>query len=288
MAGEITQWIDPAGTITTLDVDWDADGRFMPAPVFQEDQVPGQPGTVFRNVVHEARDFTIRIVYTAATDAALRTVLRASMASMNPLRGNGTIRVTSPVGDVREIACRYKAGLEFKEVADSSGPTMQTCDVTFHAFDPYWRDVSDISQTFTIGAGPVFFPIFPIRLTSSQIAVDTTITNDSDVDAWPVWQLQGPGGAIRLSNLTTGRFTIFLLTVLGSGESMSIDTRPTNQSPTGKTIYRQDGKNLFYDLDPMSALWPLVPGPNAVRLEMTGSTGASSLSLNWRRKWLAV
>lgn len=288
MTAEITQWISPDGTVLTLDVDWNAKGRFMPPPAFQEDLVPGQPGSILRLAVNTPRDFTLRLVFTAATEAALRDVLRSTMYAMHPIRGDGIIRVTAPGGDVREIVCRYKAGLEGDEAVDTSGPSMQLFDVTFHAFDPYWRDVSDISQTFTIGAGPTFFPWWPIRLTSSQIAVDTTIANDGDVDAWPLWNLLGPGGSIKLSNLTTGRFMIFLLTVLGSGESMSIDTRPTNQSSTGKTIYRQDGKNLFYDLDPMSALWPLVPGPNAVRLEMTGSTGASSLQLNWRRKWLVV
>jgi phage-related protein len=289
MAVETTQWIAPDGTVSDLDVDWNAKGRFMPPPTFQEDLIPGQPGSVFRNVVHAPRDFTIRVVTTAADEAAVRTALRSLVSSMDPTRGEGTLRVTSPLGDVREIGCRYKSGLEVEESIDNGGPQSQLADITFHAFDPYWRDASDSSQTFEIGAAPVFFPIFPIQLTSSQIVASATVTNDGDVPAWPVWTIQGPGSVITLRNTTTGRVTVLEETVLGAGESIVIDTRPTHSSPTGKTITKQDGTNLFSDLTPQSALWELVQGTNSIQLEMAGAiVGASSLTMSWRRKWLAV
>lgn len=289
MAGEITQWIDPDGVVTTLDVDWDAKGRFMPPPTFQEDVVPGQPGSVLRNVVHGPRDFTIRVVTTGADEPALRTAMRVMVSSMDPTRGEGTISVTSPLGDVREIGCRYKSGLEIDETPETGGTQSQQADVTFHTFDPYWRDFADSSKTFEIGAAPTFFPIFPIQLTSSQIVASDTINNDGDVSTWPVWTIQGPGSVITLRNTTTGRAIVLEDTVLGAGESITIDTRPTNSSPTGKTIVKNDSTNLFSDLSPLSALWELVRGNNAIQLEMAGAiVGASSLTMSWRRKWLAV
>lgn len=289
MTVETTQWIAPDNTVTDLDVDWNAKGRFMPPPVFQEDIVPGQPGSVFRNVVHGPRDFTIRVITTGADEPALRTAMRALVSSMDPARGEGTLRVTSPLGDVREIGCRYKSGLELDETPDTGGTQSQLADITLHAFDPYWRESADSSKTFDIGAGPVFFPIFPIELTSSQIVASATIVNDGDVAAWPVWTIQGPGSVITLRNTTTGRVIVLESTTLGAGESITIDTRPTNSSPTGKTITKSDDTNLFPDLTPTSALWELVPGNNSVQLEMAGAiVGASSLTMSWRRRWLAV
>lgn len=289
MAPEITQFIDPAGAVTTCDVDWNAKGRFMPPVEAQEDIIPGQPGSVPRNFRHKTREFTIRLNYVAATEPALRTLLRNTMYTNDPTRGEGIIRVTSPGGDVREIGCRYQSGLEFDESPGSSGPTMQQADVTFKAYDPYWRDPSDTTQSFTIGNAPLFFPIFPIRLTASQIAVDDTVINNGDVPAWPVWVITGPGSVISLQNLTTGRSTVLQSTVLGAGESVTIDTRPSGIYPTGKTILRQDDVSLFGDQSNTSALWELAVGNNAVRLAMSGAVvGQSALTLNWRRRYLAV
>jgi phage-related protein len=283
VTAEITQFVDPFGVVTTLDVDWQAKGRFMPEVLHEEDGVPGQPGARHRASRHKEHDFTIRITISAADEPGLRTAQRAMVSSMDPTRGEGTIRVTSPLADVREIPVYYVDGLQMDESPGASGPTMQQCDVTFRAYDPYWRDPSDVSGTFTIGAAPTFFPIFPIRLAASQIAASQPVLNGGDVDTWPVITLVGPGGAITLRNLTTGKSTVFSTVALGAGESIVIDTRPGV-----KTVTKNDGSNLFSDLDPTTALWSLQPGSNSVQLEMSGaSVGASSLVFAYRQKYLS-
>src|SRR5215203_1005537 len=151
MAGEISTWIDPYGVATVLDVDWDATGRFFPEILFETQGVPGQPGERVRAVRHGVREFTILITLTAATDAALRATQRATVLSMDPLRGAGTLRVQSPIGDVREISCYVSSGLGMEEKPGTSGPTMQQAPVTFRAFDPYWQDPSNISATYGSG-----------------------------------------------------------------------------------------------------------------------------------------
>lgn len=283
MTAEVTQWIDPYGTATTLDVDWQATGRYMPEVQHEEDQVPGQPGGRHRASRHKIKEFTIKIVLTADDEPGLRQAQRAMVAAMNPTKSDdpGIIRVTSPIGDVREIPCYYSAGLGMEEQPEMSGPTMQFAAVVFRAYDPYWRDSSDISTTWTVATTPSFFPLLPLRLTASQIAVDTTVTNAGDVEAWPVWTLKGPGGVIILRNLTTGDYLGFGSTTLGYGESISIDTRPGHKSAT-----KQDGTNLFSDLYG-TALWSLSPGANAIRLEMSAVDATSSLQLNYRQRYLS-
>jgi phage-related protein len=283
VSAEVTQWIDPTGIVTTLDVDWDASGRFMPEIAHEEDGVPGQPGARHRASRHKTHDFTLKITIAAADEPSLRTAQRQLVYAMDPTRGEGTIRVQSPIGDMREIRCYCTSGLGMDEKPGSSGPDMQQASVTFRAYDPYWRDSLDDIRTFTIGPAPSFFPFFPLRLTSSQIAANATVTNGGDVEAWPVWTITGPGSGIVLRNLTTGANLIFSTTALGSWESIVIDTRPGI-----KTVTKQDGTNLFPDLDVTSALWSLQAGPNATRLEMSGAIpGSSALQLKLRRRYLA-
>lgn len=284
MTSEISTWIDPFGAQTILDVDWQAKGRFMPPPQFVTTKVPSQPGERLREVTHGPRKFTVRLVITAATEPLLRTAQRDLVDAMDPTQGDGIFRVQSPLGDVREIPCRYMEGLDLDEGTENSGITMQKADVSFFAADPYWTASSDTSMPFEIGETPTFFPFFPIRLTSSSIAVDTNVANDGIV-TWPVWTIAGPGSVITLRNLTTGSLLKLPTTTLGSSETLTIDTRPGF-----KTIRKSDGTSLWSDVDlSVSSLWPLVKGNNAVRLEMSGAiAGMSSLTLSFRKKYLSA
>jgi phage-related protein len=285
MTAEITTWIDASGSATVLDVVLDASGRFMPEPAFITNGVPGAPGERLRSVRHVPHDFTIRVVISGADEPAVRTSTRALVKAMDPTRGNGIIRVQSPIGDVREIVCRYVSGLGLDEKVGVTGPQVQFADVKFRAYDPYWRDPSDVvTPPFVVGVVPTFFPIFPIRLTASEIAVDASVTNGGDTEAWPVWQITGPGSSIALRNITTGKLLQFSTLVLGTGEFVTVDTRPEAVTQ----VLKSDGTSAFSDLTATSSLWSLAVGNNAVRLEMGSAVaGASSLVLSYRQKYLA-
>lgn len=282
MSAEITVWEDPDGAVTTLDVDWDADGRYMPEVYFEEDETPGQDGSRNRSTRFKPHEFTLLLTVVGTDEPTLRTAVRNLVSAMNPKRGMGKIRVTSPLGDVREINCKAASGLGVTEKAGVSGPTMQQIPVTFRAFDPLWRDASDTTDAFVINDPVSFFPFFPLRLTNSQIAVDDTVNNTGDDDAWPVWTIVGPGSVIKLSNLTTGEVISLPTTTLGVGESIVIDSG-------AKTATRQDGSNAFPALDIfVSTMWALQVGVNLIRLEMSAAVvGVSSLQVSYRKRYLS-
>lgn len=281
MAQEITQFIDPDGTVTLLDVDWEASGRFMPAIMHETDGTPGQPGVRIRASRHDIHEFTIKVTLSTVDEPSLRAAQRALVRAMDPVRGTGKLRVTSPIGDAREINVRYLSGLGMDEKPGSSGPTMQQASIVFHAFDPYWYDTTFTSQTFTIGDIPTFFPFFPLRLTSSQIVVDGSITNSGDVETWPVFTLVGPGGVIVLRNLSTNQNITFMTLALGAGETVVIDTGPP-------TVAKGDGTNVYPDLTLTAELWALQPGTTSFRMEMSGATaGVSAVSVSYRQRYLS-
>lgn len=279
---ETVTWIDADGASTTLEVEWNTSGRFAPPVMFEEEGVPEQSGARLRNVRHGVREFVLPVWIEAATEAALRTAMRDLVKAMNPLRGPGKIRVQSPLGDEREITCSYTDGLDMREtIGETSGPLVQRAPVVFRAHDPYWQAVSDVTDTYSSGDPAPFFPFFPLRLSSSTVFADAAPDNTGDIDAWPVWTILGPGSTIVLRNLTTG-YAMELSTTLGSSETLTIDTRPG-----AKTVTKGDGTNLFTSLSTTSYLWPLSAGLNSVRVEMSGTTSASSVTLAFRPRYLS-
>lgn len=282
---ESTQWVDPDGGTLDLAVEWDVQGRGMPPPVYETELVPEQPGERLRAVRHGAREFVLRLWIEGASEAAMWTAVRDTIARMDPTRGDGKIRVTTVVGDQREIICRVQSGLELSErLNDTSGPEVQRAAVAFRASDPYWYDLSDTTETYSLNpSSATWFPIFPLRLASSEVFTDATVTNTGDVETWPVWTITGPGSGIILRNLTTGKFLSLGALALSSGQVVTIDTRPGR-----KTITLNDSTNLFGYRTADSSLWPLARGANVIRIEMASATAASSVQLARKHRYLGV
>lgn len=282
---EPIEWISPGGTTTELYVQPGVTGRFAPPVVIHEDEVPGISGSRFREARHGPREFPLPIFVDCATEAIKRATLRTLIREMDPVEGMGKIRVQSPVGDLREINCRVVAGLGLEESKDSAYSGWQKAVPMFRAFDPYWYDTSDTVATFTTGVTATFFPIFPIRLSSSEVFVDATVDNVGDLETWPVWEITGPGSTIVLRDLANGYVTTLTSDLggvsLGSGEVVTIDTRPG-----AKTVTKSDGTNLWPYLSTSSELWPLRRGSTAIRVEMGGATGASQVRLSYRPRYL--
>lgn len=282
---ETVQWVDPDGGTTTLQVEWDTSGRFSPPVRFEEELLPGASGGRLWGVHHEPRDFVLPLWIEGSSEADLRTQVRTLVSALNPLRGDGRIVVTTPVGDQREIVCRAASGLEMSErLGDTSGPQVQRAAVVFRAWDPYWRDVSDtVSGPWLVDENPgSFFPIFPIRLAASEIFAAVTVENPGDVEAWPVWTITGPGDDLGLLNLTTDK-TLRLEYSIAADEVVTIDTRPDH-----RTITSNVAGNIYTSLVGAQVLWPLARGSNSIRVELGGATEDTVVQMSRRHYYLAV
>lgn len=285
MADEVTTWTDPAGTVTTLDVEWGAAGRFMPPILAIEDIVPGQPGSRRRMTQHKPKDVLLPLWITAVDDVTLRAKTRALVYAFDPTRGDGILTVTAPDGTQRKLTCRSAAGLELGEKADTDTfVTWQRAALQLHANDPYFYDTSTqvLSYALNPAAATPFFPFFPLTVSGDGVIANTTITNGGDIAAWPVWTITGPGtGTILVANDTLGQ-QIALTQPLGSTDVLTIDTRPGI-----KSVRLASGVNAFSLLTPTSTLWPLAPGPNAVRVIVSGASVATSVTLVYVNRYLS-
>lgn len=285
---ETMVWVEPDGTTRDLTAGVDTKvlsgrvGAFMPPVAFVEDTVPLQPGARLREVRFRPREVDLVMMAQAASASALRTLLRSSLHWFDPTRGEGTLRVQVDGGIERELRCRYAGGLELSESQRENGRIWQKFVLTLRAVDPFWYGRNAIVATYLAATGGSFFPILPLRLASSTIFADAIVTNAGDVEAWPVWTITGPGSGLVLSNQTTNKRLALTQALLG-GETVTIDTRPGQ-----KTVRKNDGANLFGSLSSDSSLWSLQVGDNSIRVELSGSTTASSVVLSYYTRYLGA
>jgi len=218
-----------------------------------------------------------------ATRSAYLANVRALTSKMHAGSGDGTLKVTSADGTVRTLTCRYKRGLEMTGQPDYEALTWNRVILTFRAVDPFWYALSPVLDTWSLSTPTGYFlPMPPLRVTSSAIFADVTVANAGDVETWPVWTINGPGSAIVIENLTSGK-KIDLPVTLSAGESIAIDTRQNK-----KTVIKNDGANLFPSLTKDSALWSLQKGDNSVRVTMNGADATSSVVLSFYPRYLSV
>jgi hypothetical protein len=281
---ETILWVDPDDGVTELDCEWDAEGRFAPNPIFEADGVPGQPGQRLRNVRHDVHEFNMKFWLTDVSEESLRTQLRSMIYKMDPTRGIGRLRVIAPGGDSREIFCRVAQGLGISEVlGQDSAFVDQRISARFIAHDPYWYAVGDTAIVYTGDVETAtFFPFFPLRLSAGSVFVDdTSVNNPGDLEAWPVWSIEGPASNIVISNQTTVA-SLTLSTTISLGQTVTIDTRPG-----AKTVLNDAGTSLFSSLSATSTLFSLARGENHLQVSMDSSTSDSAIRLAFRPRYLA-
>lgn len=140
-----------------------------------------------------------------------------------------------PDGTRRRIEARYEKGGEEAFEMDPVFYGWARYGLTLVAEQPYWEAVVPEQETWG-AALPVYFfgggsapgtgpGLFGIAAPSTTGV--TSITNPGDVEAWPVWTLRGP---LTSAVLGIGDQTVTVPFALSSGQTLVIDTRPTEQT----------------------------------------------------------
>lgn len=220
----------------------------------------------------------------------LRTLARA----LSPLRPEGTLRLTFADGSARELRARYEAGLQGATLSltDDGGDEWISAVLSFRCLDPFWTDTQDTVLTARTTGTRAFFPMFADpddvgpHLDSSSVFAAMNITNNGDVNAWPVVRIDGPASDLIVNNVTTGA-KIDLSNNggigLAAGEWLEVDTHPGV-----KTVTRFDGLNLFSKMTDDSDLWPLVVGAQQVNVVANGADARSLVTVSFRNRYLVA
>lgn len=289
------EWDDADGDTLTLAgsdrfVGQGTSGRALPPIFVQEQLVPLRPGAVLRYVNHAARDVAVPWVVHSVDLANVEQLLRDYLPRFDPVRGDGVLRSISPDGVTRELTkVRYLSGFERVEsppdqgFSDSEAVAHQLGTLLFRAYDPYWYgpEEQEVFDTGTVVGS--FFPIPNpvsgsfITLVASEVYASATIVNTGDVDAQPVWTIDGPGTNIVLRDAGSGARLQFDGLTLTAGQVATIDTRDGVM-----TALLDDGTNLYPYLTDSSEFWWLPRGSTNVLVELTGATADTEVTLAWR------
>ncbi len=250
-------------------------GRGAPPVRIDRDRVPGKPGERSRSISHGIREFSMPLFVDGRSFRGLHELLETLTNYMDPVSGVGTLRCVNRDGDTSDLFCRLVSGLGI-DGEGSSGPSFFRPILVFQADDPYWYGPIQ-TRGFAGDSSQSWFPWLPIRLGRSSVIGETSITNDSPVETYPVWTLVGPGSDPTVANDTTGRTVALEFPApLTTGQVVTIDTSEYVKSVTGPT-----GTNWRKYLTQRS-MWPLAPGYNSITLAMSGTTSESYISVSYR------
>ena len=288
MPAEIITWYEPDGTPHLLS-DYPyfgmlrgRKGAFMPPVRHVQDRVPMQNGARFRDSFYDPRVLDMPFHMEDTDEETLRDHLRNLMGWFNVSDGDGQLEVAFN-GTTRRLNCRFLDGLGLDESMENNGIYWQDFILTLLAADPFWYNAAATEVEFSGGAGGgLFFPILPMTLITGAIFGTNTVNNPGDVEAWPIWTIEGPtSGGIELQNVTTGRTLILSSLVLTTGQTLTIDTRPLY-----KTIKREDGSNQMGN-GFSGSLWPMAKGDNEITTSVAGFTVDTRVTLSFYPGYLA-
>lgn len=202
----------------------------------------------------------------------------AFMRSLDPRR-EGTLRITRADGRWREIGCRYTSGGDMTADYDVTASLAATYGITWATADPYWRG-EEVVARFANSAGGPFFPGPPFTITPGLNLQDPTIVNPGDLDAYPVWRIEGPFTAFSVG---VGDSLVEMTLTRSAGQYVEIDMHPRKL-----TIRDQAGVDRWDNVTEVS--FSSIPsGQTTLTTNVTGAGTASAITLTftpkYRRAW---
>ena len=290
-------------------------GLYGTVPVqIAERAAPLIPGSFVTSVRHSSRDLVLPLTIIGDDPVDVEEALNGLALALDPMVGSVSILVVRPDGTQRTISGRYIAGLDGLELAYCDTRELKVAVAIRCHEEPYWTDpagetiavippapvftsgttATDDADTATDEAIPVdgfsvgiefddpaygFSAVLPFSGDAGGVVI-TTIDNQGDVDAWPVFTINGPGAVVQATNITTGKFWAWD-GALDANKVLTVDTRP------GRRAVEIQGQNRFGGLADGSELFPFIPGPQTVAFRFDGTDAlVSTFQASWLERYL--
>ncbi|WP_030372890.1 phage distal tail protein [Streptomyces rimosus] len=291
LTGDISGRIEPAG----IAISKGPAGLGMPTFDLKHDQLPNMDGGLFRSSRATTRDITIPLVIRGIDRTSTIKMHNRLMRALNPNNGPGWLTALEGDGIARHLECYYVSGAEGSDSDDSTSATLVKYPLVLRAMDPYWYSNAERQYDWHLDQGAArpflsndsggYPDFFPLRISAASFSPEglVEVVNDSSVQAWPTWSCLGSATALRLENVTTGK--VFAMRddyTLPTSKSLSIDT-----TPGVKTVTFQDGTNLWPRMRADSALWPLRPGKNLIKVTASGVNANTLVRLHYVPRYLS-
>ncbi len=259
--------------------------------------------------------FSTRALYGAGV-RAMRRLLNPYLVTDTP----GQLKLIDTDNAVtRQIDCWC---VELTDL-ESEGPIGGIAIPVFWAAEPWFYDPVQQVIVYALDSGPgVFYPIFydastGVSYVTADLDSTQIVTNAGDVETWPLLEVLGPGEAVRIKNETTGKVLELsggaTSLALGVGDSVQIDmdlatvmfydayvtALGINYDAAVGVHYDGEfglrygndtggwGVNVIEKLSDASEFWPLVPGANSLRVQMSDAD-AGMMTVSWYNRYLSL
>jgi len=248
------------------------EGLTMPAHTAWTAGSPAVHGQYYRGHVVEPRTVFWPVHIYGDTSEEWLSRNAAFWRTMHPGK-YGTWSVTTPGGSQRTLSCRFvddgghSYGLDPSMAGWASYAVSLIADQPFWLGEPQrrtWAQSDPVDFFGGLAKGP------PFRISSGSQLATATITNEGDVEAWPVWTIRGPATSVTVG--VDGRTVQWSIT-LAEGDTLVIDTDPTVQCAwlNGVDVTAQLGTASFAPI-PAGEDRPLsltMAGTGSVQAEIT-------------------
>lgn len=279
-------WDGSSWDLTGVDVDGvllgaGVRGMHMPAVQRYASESPSVDGSRWRGRRTAEREvFWPLWVQHGARGQSWVDLDRAWWRTMDPDRP-GLWTVTQPSGESRSLLCRWTSGADGFEM-DPALVGWASYEVYLVAEDPYWQG-TPVVRSWAPAAPVDFFDTAgdgapPFHLSSSVTLETATMSNPGDVEAWPVWRIDGPTTTVEVG---AGGTVVEVPFAIADGDSLTIDARPSAQ-----TAVLADGTDVTDDLGAVGFA-PIAAGAAvALSLDMVGAGVVTcSLTPRYYRAW---
>lgn len=202
--------------------------------------------------------------------------------------GEVEVTVNHPDGWSRSRIGYLRDGLEGAYGPGEDSHNGQKIVLTMLCPDPLWYGQERVlTQKVDAGrkpfitslASPATIPFFPVILASSTVEGAYVLDIQGDAEAWPIWEVTGPGEDLLIEDVIHDR-RIFIKGEFG--ETVTLDARAGDIF--SDTFTRGELWNrASIDTD----LFALTPGRNRIKITMVNARPESVVRLRYRETWRA-
>lgn len=237
-------------------------------------------GAVWRGSRVLARDLDVPILLDGGSADQVQALLSRVATILSPKTGLARLTLVRDgerwFADVARVS-----GGDWSSGTTSDGERWVATLLSLRAGDPFWtrEDASSFEVKVSTAGRGLLPKLASMRLTSSQAMGSRTVENPGDAEAYPVWEIVGPG-----SNFTATSASGEVLRwegTLAIGETLTIDTQ-------AGTVVDGTGVNRYDKMSAAPRFWSIEPGTSAVSVTLDGATTDSRITASWRpRRWVS-
>jgi phage-related protein len=236
-------------------------------------------GATWRSTRKASRDLDVPVTVLGHNRDDVETKLRRLANALSDRYGAPKLRATYDDGASYEIEVHYVSGAETTYGSDA-GNVFCLWAMTWTAPDPYW--VSTLSSQYSVNASSSSAGLLSadvgqtatlsaLRVSSSQALGSLTIENAGDVDAFPVWVIDGPATNV---SITLDGVGFDYTETLALGDRITIDTKTAS-------VTDSEGVNKYGFLGSAPKLFRIPPGTSTLSIVAEGAEAATRISGNF-------